>query len=230
MTSMSSDGIRKQTLGWEISPSGGMSRGGGQVVKIDEATAISAAIPIDSGAIVVEEPLAPPEQHQRQRRSTLDTFNDDMAILEAPLEGDVEYVDEARPRRWQQVAAFIGTVVIVGGGGAFLIHRHRAGLAAHELPSPPAAVTAESAPPPPVAVAQPPAAPVPGPAAVVKAAVAEDAVGGADAEPAADPDSGRSKAKSQPGHGGHSKHARSASKSSHHHSKRAAASKHGSRH
>jgi hypothetical protein len=230
MSSMSSDGIRKQTLAWEISPSGGMSRGGGQVVNIDDVPAVSAAIPIDSGAIVVEEPVGPPEHHQRQRRSTLDTFNDEMAVLERPLEGDVEYVDEKPPTRWRAAAAFITTVAIVGGGGAFMIHRHRAGLAAHELPSRPAAVTVGAPPPSPVAVAQAAAAPAPGPTAVAKASPVEDAIDGDDAEPAADTRSGWSKVKSQQGHGGHSKHVRSASKSSRHHSKHAAASKHGSRH
>ena len=33
----------------------------------------------------------------RQRRSTLETFNDELAVLERPLEGDVEYVDEPKP-------------------------------------------------------------------------------------------------------------------------------------
>jgi hypothetical protein len=226
---MSSDGIRKQTLGWEISPSGGMSRSGGQVVKIDDASAISAAIPIDSGAIVVDEPLEPPAHPQRQRRSTLDTFNDDLAVLERPLDGDVEYVDEKPPTRWREAAAFIATVAIVGGGGAFMIHRHRAGLAAHEAPSPPATVAVASTPSSPVAVAQPTAAPAAGPTAVAQAAPAEDAADGHDAEPAAASPRASSKVKSHPGHRAHSKHARSASTTSHHHGKHAAAPKHGSR-
>src|SRR5215831_19500326 len=101
---MSSDGIRKQTLGWEITANGGMAPKASEVVVIDERPQVSAAIPIDSGAIIIDTPPPPPPpaiaQPERGRRSTLETFNDEMAVLERPLEDDVEYVDEKPPRRW----------------------------------------------------------------------------------------------------------------------------------
>ena len=51
-------------------------------------------------------------------RSTLETFNDELAVLERPLEGDVEYIDEPKPSRWRR--GFFAVVVMVGVGGALL--------------------------------------------------------------------------------------------------------------
>ena len=64
----------------------------------------------------------------RERKSTLDTFNDEMAVLERPIEGDVEYVDEApRPSRMRGVALFAGVVLGMGlAGGVILSRRHAA--------------------------------------------------------------------------------------------------------
>jgi hypothetical protein len=245
---MSSDGIRKQTLslGWDISASGGMSRPGGGVVVVDDVQPVSGAIPIESGAIIIDKPPAlpaavakPAQPSERQRRSTLDTFNDEMAILERPIEGDVEYVDDKPPTRWKHLAAFIATVAIVGGGGAFMIKRHRAAVAARNEPSPPAAVMVASAAPSPARAAAPAPAPAARPAAAPAAAAAaatatapadddsadDDA---AEAPPAAQ--SAWSKVKSGAPHGAHAKHARSVAKSSHHRSKHAAAPKRSSRH
>jgi hypothetical protein len=241
---MSSDGIRKQTmsLGWDISASGGMSRPGGEVVVIDDAQPVSAGIPIESGAIIIDKPPAlppaaarPAQQPERGRKSTLDLFNDEMAVMERPIEGDVEYADERPPTRWKHMAAFVATVAIVGGGGAFMIKRHRAAGAAHNESSPPAAVMVASVAPAPAAAAAPAAAPAPGPAAVPAAAVApapadDDSADDDAAEAPLAAHSAWTKVKSGAAHGGHAKHGRSVAKSSHHRTKHAAASKHGAKH
>ena len=64
----------------------------------------------------------------RERKSTLDTFNDEMAVLDRPLEGDVEFADEApRPSRMRGVALFAGIVLGMGlAGGVILSRRHAA--------------------------------------------------------------------------------------------------------
>jgi hypothetical protein len=136
-TGMSSDGIRKSTKGWEISPSGEMALGSNKIVVIDEPTvpamaAMKEAAKAEAARVdaAKTEVSAPPADEPRSRRTTLETFNDELAVLERPIEGDVEYADEKRPRRWSHVAAFIVTVAIVGGGGAFAISRHRAAVAA----------------------------------------------------------------------------------------------------
>jgi hypothetical protein len=156
---MSSDGIRKQTLGWDINASGGMAPKASEVVVIEAPPQISAAIPIDSGAIIVDTPPPPPPE-PRGRRSTLETFNDEMAVLERPLEDEVEYIDEKPPRRWGHVAAFVATVTLVGGGGAYLLSQHRAAAAAARgEPVQPAMATARAPASPPVAALEPGRAP-----------------------------------------------------------------------
>ncbi|HMF41131.1 MAG TPA: hypothetical protein VKQ32_10565 [Polyangia bacterium] len=234
---MSSDGIRKATLGWEISPTGGMTNNGGKVVAIEEVPAVSSgAIAIESGAIVIDEPpplpVPPVQMEPRPRRTTLERFNDEMAVLERPLEGEVEYIDEKPPRRWRHYAAFAATVAIVGGGGAFLISHHRAAVAARVERAPEAPAARAQAPTVAQPVAQPVLAtqvtPVPGAAAAAPAvadAPAEDdaADDGADAAPVAP--SAWSKVKT--GHGTRVKHARVVTGKSHHRtSKRAVAAKH----
>jgi hypothetical protein len=56
----------------------------------------------------------------RPRRSTLETFNEEMALLDRPLENDeIEYYDEEPPpRRWPRLV-FVGAVLCgLGFGGA----------------------------------------------------------------------------------------------------------------
>jgi hypothetical protein len=119
----------------------------------------------------------------RVRKNTFERFNDEMSVLDRPLENDVEYYDEEPPSRAPRVAA-IGAVLFLLGGGAFLmLHRHFAASA-------PAPVLAAA--PAPVPAAAP--APVPAPAPVAMPAapaavepeveVAVDAVPG-DAPPVA---------------------------------------------
>jgi len=61
----------------------------------------------------------------RPRKTTLETFNEELAILDRPLEGDVEYYDE-RPRRRQRWAGtslvIIGAVFFAGAGVLFFSH------------------------------------------------------------------------------------------------------------
>jgi hypothetical protein len=235
---MSSNGTRKPTVSWE-SPSRGLFRDSSGVVVVDQApSASSAAITIDSAAIVVEErAVLPPLPKQRPGVSTLETSNNEMAILERPLDGGVASIDENPPRRWRHAAAFIVTAAIVGGGGIFVLSRHRAAVARHVGPSSPAvAPVASPASSAPGAALQPTA-----PSAAASAGSSQPAaVGGTRASPddsAADDSEqlrgsqSASRKVTSPSERGHSKHARSASgKSGHHRANRhAGTSKHHSR-
>src|SRR3954454_2788048 len=143
---MSSNGTRKETRGWEISSTGQMVNINADDVAIEE-------IP-PSGPVVVNaggtRPPAPPHAQRtaqpatepprerkdsdalamldrpRVRKSTLDVFTDEMAVLDRPPEGEVEYADEApRPSRLRGVALFAGIVLGMGlGGGVILSRRH----------------------------------------------------------------------------------------------------------
>ena len=134
----------------------------------------------------------------RQRRSTLETFNEELAVLERPIEGDVEYVDEPKPSRWRPIG-FAAVVVMVGVGGALFVSRHRADTEARakaaEATSAPAPVVA-AAPSPgfaaqaPAAVAAPAEAPAPT-EATAPAVTAPDADEASDDEAAASDDSAR---------------------------------------
>jgi hypothetical protein len=113
----------------------------------------------------------------RPRKTTLETFNDELAILDRPIEGEVEYYDErpSQRRRWQGVSAVvIGFGVFAGAGALFFSHQDpetiiaaaqaAAAATAPTSPSPSPsivevpAVTAPAMPPaPPAAVAMEPA-------------------------------------------------------------------------
>ena len=112
-----SDDERKRlpTQGWTFSPTGGMTRNSGEVVVIEEAPSVPS--PVDRR----EEPTAPkhvmPPPLPAGRKSTIELFNDDLAVLDRPLEGEVEYFDDAQPpSRWRQGVAFFAVVVVVGVG------------------------------------------------------------------------------------------------------------------
>jgi len=130
-----------------------------------------------SGAIAAET--------ERPRRSTLETFNDELAVLERPLEGDVEYVDEPRKSRLRPIG-FAAVMVVVGVGGALFMSRHRAAeqaetkVVAAATPAP-----ALAAAPPVVLAAQTPAA-APVAAPVPTEAAAPEAAAPAAAEPEGD--------------------------------------------
>src|SRR5688572_4005473 len=84
----------------------------------------------------------------RPRKTTLETFNDELAILDRPIEGEVEYYDErpSQRRRWPGMsAAVIGLVVFAGAGAVFFSHKDPetiiagARAAAATAPTPPPA-------------------------------------------------------------------------------------------
>jgi hypothetical protein len=97
----------------------------------------------------------------RPRRTTLETFNDEMAVLDRPLENDVEYFDEKPPAKARRFGTIAGAVLIVGAAATLLMSRGSGDahatppLAIVTAPAPaPAPVLAPVAPPP---VALPPA-------------------------------------------------------------------------
>ena len=169
---------RPATQGWTFSPTGGMTRNSGEVVVIEEAPSVPS--PVDRR----EEPTAPkhvPPPMPPGRKSTIELFNDDLAPLERPLEGEVEYLDQPQPTsRWRQAAALFTVVVVVGVGGALLIPRNRASAGARELAAAqaPAVAAVAAAPPSPALAAEqaPPAPTAPeAPAAAADAPAADEA-------------------------------------------------------
>src|SRR5688572_19171418 len=115
----------------------------------------------------------------RPRKTTLETFNEELAILDRPIEGEVEYYDDRPPRRrrWPGMSAVvIGFGIFAGAGALFFSHqdpetiiagaRAAATATAPTLPSPSpptvdvSPVTA-AAPPPPPPVAMEPATEAP---------------------------------------------------------------------
>jgi hypothetical protein len=244
---MSSNGTRKETRGWEISSTGQMINVGTDDVAIEE---LPPSGPIVVGAVGTPPPVphAPPARQRardsdamamldrpRGRKSTLDNFNDELSVLDRPLEGDVEYADELpRRSRMRGVALFAGVVLGMGlAGGVILSRRHAAAPSrAEAAPSataasaalPAAATTVLAAQVEPKPVPEAPAAVAAGPAAEEDDSAKDDGTGPAVPGSHAAWDKVKAKA-------GHEKPSRSASgKSSHHRSgsKRTASAKHGS--
>jgi len=240
---MSTDGTRKMTKGWEISPTGKMVNitGGVDGIVVDEG------LPVTDSAVVKTEPPPlpgmsrapvppapmPPSAPVRNQKSTLETFNAEMSLLERPLEGEVEYFDEAPPpSRWRRVGLFAGIVVVMGLGGGLVLSRQRQATA--ETPAQAAAQPAPAAAPAARAVlaatAPGAAAPMPAaaPAAATAAAPAADEGGDqaeADDEPAPAKSSAWSKVRTS-SKSSHAKHARSGGKSSRRHAVASKRSRH----
>jgi hypothetical protein len=63
----------------------------------------------------------------RPRRSTLETFNDELAVLDRPIEGDVEYCDEVPPTRWLRLRTVVAALFVVAGGGFLALSGLRPG-------------------------------------------------------------------------------------------------------
>jgi hypothetical protein len=95
------------------------------------------------------------DRSPRVRTTTLDRFNQEMSVLDQPLDGEVEYYDEPRPRRWRVRA--IGVAIFALSFGGYLTaarYRHAPQVAASELSAPPpAAEVAAAVPAPPSAPA-----------------------------------------------------------------------------
>ncbi|HEY4393446.1 MAG TPA: hypothetical protein VGP64_05270 [Polyangia bacterium] len=114
--------------------------------------------------VEAEGPPAPPRAEApaapRMRKTTLENFNDEMSVLDHPLEEEVEFYDEPRPRRWRVPA--IGGVIFFASCAAYLGLRHWSTAEAAAAPAAAPAVMAASA----VAATSPPAPPPAAPAAV----------------------------------------------------------------
>jgi hypothetical protein len=100
-------------------------------------------------------PDAPVDRSPRVRTTTLDHFNQEMSALDRPLDEEVEYYDEPKPRRWRVPA--IGMAIFVLSCGGYL-------TAARYLHAPQVAASEPSARPPAVAVVAAFPAPLPTPA------------------------------------------------------------------
>jgi hypothetical protein len=164
---------------------------------------------VEDGAPPPRPPAAP-----RMRKSTLESFNDEMSVLDRPLEGEEEFYDEPKPRRWRVPA--IGGVIFLASCAAYLgVLRHRGTAEAAAAPAPAVATARPVAATPPVAAAAPAAAdPTAAPAApaAVEAPSAPPAAAPAAAPVVADASGAGAH------HHHHGRHASaSASASTHHH-------------
>jgi hypothetical protein len=63
---------------------------------------------------------------QRTRRSTIERFNDEMAVLDRPLENEAEYYEEPPPRKRRRLGMVAGAALVLGAG-AFLAWSHVSG-------------------------------------------------------------------------------------------------------
>ncbi len=179
----------------------------------------------------LEEAPAVREATERPRKNTIERFNDELSVLERPLEGDVEYYDEAPPpSRFRRVGAFVLVAGLTCAGSLFVM-RHFANRAAVAPPAPvPVAIAAPIAAP---AAAEPAVAPPSPPSSPDRAAPA--ALAAADPAPAApeltadkeapaaddaadDAPAARQAASAKPTHGSrHSRHGKSGGRHHGHH-------------
>src|SRR5262245_43837278 len=103
----------------------------------------------------------------RPRKTTLETFNDELAVLDRPLESDVEYYDEKPPSRWRGTASIVVGVIALGAVSGLVFVKMRSSHAA--VAATPAAAVAAPAGKPSPAIAAAPAAPAPVAAAMPQA-------------------------------------------------------------
>jgi len=117
----------------------------------------------------------------RTRRSTIERFNDEMAVLDRPLENEAEYFEEEPPRKGRRLGVLACAAVALGAA-AFMLWSRVSGavsaapplvvasaLSVAEPASPPVAAPAPAH----VPVVQP--VPAPSPAASAPVAMAEPA-------------------------------------------------------
>src|SRR5262245_55215824 len=105
----------------------------------------------------------------RPRKTTLETFNDELAVLDRPLENDVEYYDEKPPSHWRGVTSVLFGVVVIGAASGLVFVKMRSSNAAPAQAAAPAPAPAAT-PSAPIAVAP---APAPAPAAAPTPAAEE---------------------------------------------------------
>ena len=107
---------------------------------------------------------AEPAGPGRVRRSTLERFNDELSVLDRPLEAEVEYYDDPPRRPWRRAAAALGVLALVGAGAfttVLALGRRSASAAAGDGEAAKVAVVLQPAPSPMPAAAAPPATPTP---------------------------------------------------------------------
>ncbi len=118
------------------------------------------------------------DRSPRVRTTTLDRFNQEMSVLDQPLDAEVEYYDEPQPRRWRVGA--IGVAIFALSFGGYLTaarYRHAPQVAATERSAPPpAAEVVAAVPAPPSAAAVAPATEKPEPASADEPAAPSKAV------------------------------------------------------
>lgn len=61
--------------------------------------------------------------HPRVRRTTLESFNAELAVLDRPLEGEIEYYDEPPRRSRRSIGTMVGLVGMLGSVAAFALTR-----------------------------------------------------------------------------------------------------------
>jgi hypothetical protein len=66
----------------------------------------------------------------RPRRSTLETFNDELAILDRPIEEDVEYYDEVPPMRRLRLRTVAAAILVSAFGAFWALSGQRSGALA----------------------------------------------------------------------------------------------------
>lgn len=117
-----------------------------------------------------------PGEGEQSRRTALERFNAELAVLDRPLEDDIEYYDDPPPvSRWRRAGATLGLFMMLGGVTSFAVARWSSPAIANEAdPSTPVAVatTAPVTVPPGTAAPEPatPGTPAPAPAAAAVAA------------------------------------------------------------
>lgn len=138
-------------------------------MKVNTARLFNIEMPSEAAAVEDAPPpvrtAAPEALAPRVRKTTVDVFNEEMSVLDRPLEGEVEYYDEPRPRRWKVPAIGLVIFVVSSVGGYLALAHGRAASARPTLataPIPPAA---------PAAAAPAPAVVAPAPAPVASADV-----------------------------------------------------------
>ena len=99
----------------------------------------------------------------RPRKTTIETFNDELAVLDRPLQNDIEYYDEKPPSRWRGVTSVLFGVVVIGAASGLVFVKMRSSNAAPAQASAPAPAPVAT---PSAAIA---AAPTPAPAPTLAA-------------------------------------------------------------
>jgi hypothetical protein len=117
----------------------------------------------------------------RPRKTTLETFNEELAVLERPLDNDVEYYDEKPPSRWSGKRSYLIGMIAIAAVSGLVFVKMRSSSAAPTQVSAAAPVAA------PAVAATAPAVPSPALAAATPAAAVPQEIADAPAdEPAAD--------------------------------------------